>query len=123
MSDFIDLGAIDDDGEQSMMEECKRVEERESDREFIDDTECDESVTDYYGFTNVSRSYEDAMEDPLEDFNWNQEPGNYSDESTNTAIDEFNNSENRVDKFKSSLVNPQGGEISLIRYSTACYAL
>ena len=82
MSDFIDLEAIDDNGEQSMIEECERVEERE----FIDDAEYDESVTDYYGFTNVSRSYEDAMEDALEDFDWNQEPENYSDKSTNKLM-------------------------------------
>ena len=69
MSEFVDFeAAVDEDGKKNMMEKCERVEAMESDREFIDDTEYDESVTDYYGFINVNRSYEDAMEDALEDF-------------------------------------------------------
>ena len=84
-----------------------RVEERECDREFIDDTEYDESVTDHYGFINVTRSYEDAMQDALENIDPDQEAENYCEESTNNAIDEFNNSQRRIDKFKASLVNPQ----------------
>ena len=92
MSEFVDFEAVHEDSEKSMMDEFDRVEERQSNREFIDDTEYDESLTDYYGFTNVSRSYEDAMEDALEDFDWNQDPENYCEEPTNRTIDGFNNS-------------------------------
>ena len=38
-------------------------EERESDREFIDDVEYDENVKNYRGFHNVSRDYDDAIND------------------------------------------------------------
>ena len=106
MSDFVHLEAIDENGEQCMIDECQKVEERESDREFIDDTDYSESVTDYYGFENVSRPYEEAMEDALENFYWDQEPENYCQEPTKSAIDEFNNSKITVDRFKSSLANP-----------------
>ena len=105
MADFFYLEAINTD-EESLIEESERVEERESDREFIDDTDYHESVSDYYGFANASRPYEEAIEDPIEDFDWSQDPENYYDEPTRNPIDEFNNSEIRVEKFKSSLVNP-----------------
>ena len=86
----------------------RRRRERESDRDFIDDTNYDESVVDYYDFENVTRPYEEAMDDAFEDFDYNQEPENYSEEATNMTIDNFNNSEMRIEKFKSSIANPQG---------------
>ena len=101
------------------MEECERAEKRESDREFIDDTEYDGSVTDYYSFTNVGRSYEDA----LEDFDWNQGPENYCDKPTNRTIDDFNSSEQRVDRLKWSLVNLQGADNPDSFFYTTLYAL
>ena len=61
MSEFVNFEAVNDDRERDMMDECERLEERESDREFIDDSEYDVSVTDYYGFTNVTKFYEEAM--------------------------------------------------------------
>ena len=86
------------------MSECEGVEERDS--EFIDNTDYNESVSDYYSFENVTRPYEEAMENPLEDFDHDQDPKNYCEEPTSASIDDFNNSKIRVDKFKSSLVNP-----------------
>ena len=66
-------------------------------------------MSDYCGFTNVSRSYEDAMQDALEGFDWVQEPKNYTNEpTTSVSFDEFKNSDERIAKFKSSLINPQG---------------
>ena len=97
MSQFIDFEAAEEASNFEMMEECERVEERESDKEFIDDTNYEESVSDYYGFTNVSRSYEDAMQDALENFDWDQEPENYTDEpAVSVSINEFKNSNERV---------------------------
>ena len=123
MSDFVHFEAIDEDGEQCMIDECEKVEERESDREFIDDTNYRESVTDCYGFANVSRPYVEAMEDALEDFNWDQEPENYCEEPTDNAIDEFSNSEIRVDRFNSSLANPQGADNPDSVFYSLLYAL
>ena len=48
-------------------------EERESHREFIDDAEYDESVENYCAFDNVSRDYNDAINDSLSDFDFSQE--------------------------------------------------
>ena len=48
------------------------------------------------------------MEDAVEDFDHDQDPKNYCEEQTNAPIDDYHNSKLRVDKFKSSLVNPQG---------------
>ena len=45
-------------------------EERESNREFIDDAEYDESVENYRAFDNVSRDYNDAINDSLSGFNF-----------------------------------------------------
>ena len=45
-------------------------EERESNREFIDDAEYDESVENYRAFDNVSRDYNDAINDSLSEFNF-----------------------------------------------------
>ena len=45
-------------------------EERESNRKFIDDAEYDESVENYRAFDNVSRDYNDAINDSLSGFNF-----------------------------------------------------
>ena len=85
------------------MDECERVEERQSDKELIDDSEYDESVTDYYGFINVSKSYEETMREGLEDdeIDENPEVENYceEDEPPNVSFDEFKNSKERVESF------------------------
>ena len=49
-------------------------EERESDRKFI---EYDENVENYQAFDNVSRDYDDAINDSLSDFDFSQEATNY----------------------------------------------
>ena len=47
-------------------------EERESNREFIDDAEYDKSVENYQAFDNVSRDYDDAINDSLSGFDFSQ---------------------------------------------------
>ena len=47
-----------------------------SDEEFIDDSVVEESASDYYGFTNVSREYDDAIQDSFSDFDYDQEANN-----------------------------------------------
>ena len=108
MSQFIDFEAAEEASDSEMVEECERVEERESGREFIDDADYEESVGDYYGFTNVTTPYEDTIQDALEGFDWEQEPENYTEEPTaSVSIDKFKNLDERVAKFKSRSINPQ----------------
>ena len=71
---------IDEDG----IDECNiDFDEvvRETDKEFIDDGEIDESVADHYAFTNVTRDYTEAVKDSLSDFDFDQEPNNDCNEN------------------------------------------
>ena len=45
-------------------------EERESNREFINDIEYDENVENYRAFDDVSRDYDDAINDSLSGFDF-----------------------------------------------------
>ena len=91
MSDFIEFEALD---EGEVMNECERVEEgeMETDRDFIADANYDESVSDYYAFENVTRTYEEAKSDALEGFDYDQKPENYCEEPTDMEIDDFDKS-------------------------------
>ena len=82
-----------------------------SDEEFIDDSFVEESsISDYYGFTNVSKDYTQAVEDSFSDFDYDQEPNNYCNENEidNLEIDDFKNYKSKIEKFKETLLNPQG---------------
>ena len=83
-----------------------------SDEEFIDDSNFnDPNASDYYGFTNVMREYEDAIQDSLADLDYDQEANNYVSDSEITdqpRIDEFDGFKSRVEKFKNTLIFPQG---------------
>ena len=78
-----------------------------SDDEFIDDRPLNENNDFYPYFTNVSKSYDDAMQDSknIDDL----EARNYfdSDEEEDEINDLF---EAKVKLFKESLINPQGLE-------------
>ena len=66
MADFLLTEAVDDDAidEGNIGFEGNINDEMTiSDEEFIDDSEINESITDHYGFTNVSRGYTEAVED------------------------------------------------------------
>ena len=67
---------------------------RESDREFIDDAEYDESEENYHAFDNVSRDYNNAINDSLSGFDFSQEATNYY--SDNQIEEEI------LDSFKDS---------------------
>ena len=61
------------------------ISENVSDVDFIDDeNDFDDNVEDYYAFANVSRSYEDTMQDLFIDFNWSQETNDYCMDSLNS---------------------------------------
>ena len=66
--------------------------------------------TDYYGFTNVTKSYEEVMREGFEDDNIDERADieNYREEANNAAVDDFKNSTDKVEKFKSRLQIPQG---------------
>ena len=78
MTDFLDFEAVEDsnvneidDTEDSLVENVYNVD-------FIDDeNEFNESVADYYNFTNVSKSIEDAEQDSFIDFDYSQEANIY----------------------------------------------
>ena len=86
-------------------------EERESDREFIDDAEYDEIVENYRAFDNVSRDYNDAVNDSLSGFDFPQEATNYcsDNEIEEEVVDNFKDSKKKVDKFN---FNPHGDDNS-----------
>ena len=81
-----------------------------SDEEFIDDSEINESITDHYGFTNVSRNYTEAVEDSFSDFDFDQEPNNYCNENEirDLEIDNFKDYKSKIENFVKTLLNPQG---------------
>ena len=76
-------------------------EERESDREFPDDAEYDESVENYRAFGNVSRDCNDEINDFLSVFYFSQEATNYCyDNDTEEApVDNFKDSKKKVDEL------------------------
>ena len=70
MADFLLTEAVDDDAiDEGNIDFEGNINDEMiiSDEEFIDDSEINESITDYYGFTNVSRDYTEAVEDSFSD--------------------------------------------------------
>ena len=70
MADFLLTEAVDDDDAIDEGNEGNIKEMTIHDEEFIDDSEINESITDHYGFTNVSRNYTEAVEDSFSDFDF-----------------------------------------------------
>ena len=112
MTDFLLTEAVDEDLAPAADndDEGNIVNMTLSDEEFIDDSVTEESVTDYYGFTNVSRDYTEAVEDSFSDFDHNQEANNYcvEDDLYDLKIDDFKDYKSRIEKFTKTLLNPQG---------------
>ena len=114
MSDFLVKEAIDEDEIQNEEEEDEGNDfiSTLSDEEFIDDESQfeDQNASDYYGFTNIERSYDDAIQDSLTDFDFNQEANNYNydddDDNLKETVDNFKDFEARVLKFKKTLFCP-----------------
>ena len=112
MADFLltetvdeDEGAVGDD-EGNIFDENMIL----SDEEFIDDSVIEESITDHYGFTNVSRDYTEAVDESFSDFDFEQEPNNYCNENEihDLEIDNFKDYKSKIEKFTKTLLNPQG---------------
>ena len=111
MADFLLTEAVDEDDvggvdEGNIFDDDMTL----SDEEFIDDSVIEESVTDHYGFTNVSRDYTEAVEDSFSDFDFEQEPNNYCNENEihDLEVDNFKDYKSKIEKFTKTLLNPQG---------------
>ena len=99
ISDFVLSEAeVEDNGYNDMSIVRK---ERESDREFTDDAEYDEGVENYHAFDNVSRDYNDAINDSLSGFDFSQGAANYcsDNEIEYVVVDDFKDSKKKVDTF------------------------
>ena len=114
MADFLLTEAVDeddvvnaDDHEGNIFNEGSMTL---SDEEFIDDSDVEESLTDHYAFTNVSKDYTQAVEESFFDFDYDQEPNNYCNENKidDLEIDNFKDYKSRIEKFTKTLLNPQG---------------
>ena len=104
ITEAVDVDSVNDDNNEGNINTATV-----SDEEFIDDQPQNESGNFYPYFTNVSRSYDDAMRDfgNADDL----EARNYFDsDEEEEEIDEFANFESKVTLFKESLIIPQGLE-------------
>ena len=110
MSEFLVTEAIDEDENEKEESEGNNFVSTLSDDEFIDDESQfdDQNASDYYGFINVERSYNDAIQDSLANFNFDQEANNYNYEDCDfeEKIDDFQNYNERLSKFKETLLFP-----------------
>ena len=110
MADFLLTEAVDEDTATTDVNDEGNIDMTLSDEEFIDDSVIEQDVTEYYGFTNVSKDYTEAVQDSFSDFDYDQEANNYcvEDDLHDIKIDEFKDYKSRVDKFAKTLLNPQG---------------
>ena len=108
MAEFLQVEAIDvDNGKKTDEGNEDNDVITVSDEEFIDDTPEENSFYPY--FTNVSKSYDDAMREfeNVDDL----EARNYFDsDEEEQEINEFVNFEAKIEMFKESLMNPYGLE-------------
>ena len=120
MAEFLVTEAIDVDAANDSNNESNIDTATVSDDEFIDDRPLNENNDFYPYFTNVSRSYDDAMQDSknVDDL----EARNYfdSDEEEDEINDLF---EAKVKLFKESLINPQGLENPDSFFCSILYAI
>ena len=115
MTDFLISEAIDEDQEDIEEEEDHEGNITLSDEEFIDDSPIEQSQSDYYGFINVSRDYDDAIRDSFVDLDESQEANNIVnheiddvDYDNEDKIDNLKNFESKVEEFKKSLIFHMG---------------
>ena len=134
MAEFIDFEAItqgqdepamiDDDEEEETKEE--QVSDLESLKSFIDDeneTENDRSF--YQQFDNVNNSIEETLKEEydrsLVDIGNFNDFSNFCESSQDEGeIDEFNDSEKRLEKFKDTLFPTSNDEINTFHIIICC---
>ena len=106
MADFLISEAVDVDNTNDKDENTEDIA-TVSDDEFIDDSEQPESG--YHYFTNVTKSYDEAMQDAMQDID-NLEARHYFDSDEEEELNEFANFEAKVKLFRESLIAPHGLE-------------
>ena len=112
MADFLLTEAVDED-EGAVGDDKGNIFDENmtlSDEEFIADSLIEESKTDHFGFTNVSRDFTEAVEESFSDFHFEQEPNNYCNENEihDLEIHNFKDYKSKIEKFTKNLLNPQG---------------
>ena len=101
-SEAMDVDSVNEDDDSDKVEDIATV----SDDEFIDDSLQEESGYSY--FTNVTRSYDDVMQDVNID---NLEARHYyNSDDDEDKLHEFSNFKAKVKAFHESLINPSGLE-------------
>ena len=104
MSDFILNEADDDENDE---DDENDFIETESDNEFIDDSSNVNEDRSFYNLTNVEKSYDETMQECLEDFDFNNiEAENYVNDELSDDVDEFENFEKKIEKFVKTLFFP-----------------
>ena len=101
MADFINFEA--DVGNSSDNDIEAVVSDNVSDNEVIVDSDIFGSVEIYYSFRNVSRGYDDSMQDALIDLDYLLEANNYCPDDYNPGVDvinEFKKSTKKINNFK-----------------------
>ena len=93
----------------------------------------DYNPSDYYGFTNVSRTHSSAEENVYSEsvirdsFNENVEAQYYlpNPEASDSESDnyDFKDMKQYIEKFRKSLIKPHGKESLDSSFKTACYAV
>ena len=89
MADFVLSEA---EVEDNICNDMSVVSEERKAVDFIDDAEYVESVENYRAFDNVSRDYNDAINDSLSGFDFSQQATNYysdDDEIEEVVVDNF----------------------------------
>ena len=102
-SEAIDVDVDDTVDDNDNIEDIATV----SDEEFIDDSEQPESG--YHYFKNVTKSYDDAMRENLENID-DLEARHYFDSDEEEELNEFANFKAKVNFFRESLIIPHGLE-------------
>ena len=106
MAEFLETEAIDINATDDNNSEGKNIA-TVSDDEFIDDTEQPENFYPY--FTNVTRTYDDAMRD-CENVDDLEARHYFDSDEEEEELNEFPNFEAKVKLFKESLISPHGLE-------------
>ena len=120
MAEFLETEAIDVDAIDNDNDSEGKNTTTVSDDEFIDDTEQPENFYPY--FTNVTRTYDDAMRDDVVNID-DLEARHYFDSDEEEELNEFSNSEAKVKLFRESLINPHGLENSDSFFYSILYAI
>ena len=124
MAEFVNFETVEDNADNVInVDEGEEVYKNVSDGDFIGDkNNFNENVEDYYALTNVSRSVKDVMEDFFIDIDYSQETNNYCLDDYNPSeeiIDEFKDSAKKIKDFNRTLLIPQGFE----NIDSFCYAI